>query len=345
MRIGRVMLRKGATANDLFAGKKRFVVLALGLYLGLVILAVNLPQWQGLPLQWRVYGMQVTWTIIRILLLGTCGIGYVICQKTARNQLVYLILVSFLGLLCFTGVESYFLSPIYGQLSNTLRPNGVYRQSGDSSCAPAALATLFQRWGMPQVTESLAAKYAGTSRMGTSMPQILQAIHKLNMDGMELAPTWEQMRRINRPGILSVWQFADGRQLPHAVALMAMTDNQAIVADPANGKYIVWNRSEFDRTWRQEYVPVYRPYDDELSIAQALKYLKKLGYQTANTVKVIRAFQADMGINATGKLDPQTVLLLTGQFIKGAPTLEEEQFVQDVLERMDCVDDSQVCPW
>jgi predicted double-glycine peptidase len=345
MRLGRLMLRKGATANDLFAGKKRFVFVVLALYLGLVVLAINLPQWQGLPLQWRVYGMQVSWTIIRVLLLGVCGVGYAICWKTARYQIGYLMIVGVLGLICFTGVESYFLSPIYGQLYNNLRPNGVYQQSGDSSCAPAALATLFQRWHMPQVTESLAAQYAGTSRMGTSMPQILQAVHKLNMDGVELAPTWEQMRRINRPGVLAVWQFADGRKLPHAVALMAMTNDRAVVADPASGKYVDLSRSEFDQTWRQEYLPVFRPADDEISIAQARKYLKSLGYQTDDTVVAIRSFQTDMGMQATGQLDSQTVLLLTGQFIKDAPTLDEKQFAQDVLRRMNCLDNPQACPW
>ncbi|NJN49008.1 MAG: hypothetical protein HC805_03455 [Alkalinema sp. RL_2_19] len=345
LRIGRLMLRKGATANDLFAGKKRFVFLVLGLYLGLVLLALNLPQWQGLPLDWRVYGMQVSWTIIRVLLMGACGVGYAICWQTARHQIRYLVLVGVLGLICFTGVESYFLSPIHAQLANTLRPNGVYRQSGDSSCAPAALATLFLRWNMPAVTESVAAKYAGTSRLGTSMPQVLQAVQKLNMDGIELSPTWEQMRRINRPGILSVWQFNGGRRLSHAVALMAMTNDRAIIADPARGQYVGVDRAEFARMWRQEYLPVYRPQDDELPLSKAREYLRQLGYQTTNTIAAIQTFQRDLGVEATGKLDSQTTLLLTGKFIKDAPTLNEQQFVQDVVQRMNCADAPEKCPW
>ncbi|MBE9032158.1 peptidoglycan-binding protein [filamentous cyanobacterium LEGE 11480] len=345
LRIGRLMLRKGATANDLFAGNKVVVILVLALYLGLVALAVNLPQWQGLPLHWRVYGMQVSWTIIRVLLLGACGVGYAVCWKTARNQIGYLILVGALGLVCFTGVESYFLSPIHAQLSNTLRPNGVYRQSGNSSCAPAALATLFQRWHMPQVTESVAAKHAGTSRLGTSMPQVLQAVQELDMDGVELSPTWAQMRRINRPGILAVWQFAGGRKLPHAVALMAMTADSAVIADPARGKYIRVTRSEFDRMWRNEYLPIYRPEDDDLSPSKAREYLRKLGYETTSTIDAIRTFQTDLGMTATGKLDKQTILLLTGKFIKDAPTLDEQQFLQDVLARMNCADAPELCPW
>jgi hypothetical protein len=126
---------------------------------------------------------------------------------------------------------------------------------------------------------------------------------------------------------------------------MAMTNDRAVVADPASGKYVDLSRSEFDQTWRQEYLPVFRPADDEISIAQARKYLKSLGYQTDDTVVAIRSFQTDMGMQATGQLDSQTVLLLTGQFIKDAPTLDEKQFAQDVLRRMNCLDNPQACPW
>jgi predicted double-glycine peptidase len=345
LRLGRLMLRRGATANDVFVGNKWIVAPVLALYVGLVVIALNLPQWQALPLAWRVSGMQVSWTLIRVSLLGACGVGYAICWKTARNQIGYLLLIGALGLGCFTGVEAYFLSPIHVQLSNTLRPNGVYRQSGDSSCAPAALATLLQRWNMPQVTESIAAKYAGTSRMGTSMAQLLQAVQQLNLDGVELSVTWEQLRQINRPGILGVWQFSGGRKLPHAVALMAMTPDRAIVADPARGKYIALKRPEFEQMWRREYLPVYRPEDDELTITQAIALLKQRRYPTENAVAAIRAFQTDMGVAATGKLDRQTVLLLTGQSIQSAPTLNEQQFVKDVMARMNCTGDPSACPW
>jgi predicted double-glycine peptidase len=345
LRVGRLMLKRGATANDLFVGNKWIVIPVLVMYFGLVVLAVNLPQWQGLPLNWRIYGMQVSWTLIRVFLLGVCGVGYAICWKTARHQISYLLIVAALGVSCFTGVESYFLAPIDGQLTNMLRPNGVYRQSGDSSCAPAALATLFQRWQRPDVTESIAAKYAGTSRMGTSMAQVLGAVHQLDMAGVELSPTWEQMREINRPGILGVWQFSGRRKLPHAVALMAMTNDSVIVADPARGKYIALKRPDFERMWRKEYLPVYRSTDDKLSITKAIDYLKKRGYQTGNAIAAIRAFQTDMGIVVTGKLDRQTVLLLTGKFIQDAPTLAEPNFLQDVSKRMGCVGNPDACPW
>ncbi|MFM2431968.1 MAG: hypothetical protein RLZZ511_3181 [Cyanobacteriota bacterium] len=345
-RVGRLMLRRGATADDLFSGNKWVVLPVIGLYLGLVVLAINLPQWQGLPLQWRVYGLQGSWTIIRVLLIGACGLGYTICWKTARSQIGAVILVGLIGLVCFTGVEAHFLKPIHGQLKNQLNPNGVFRQSGDSSCAPAALASLFQRWNRSDVTETIAAKYAGTSMMGTSMPQVLQAVQKLGMEGTEiLESNWDELQRINRPGILAVWQIdRDGTKRPHAVALMAMTPTEAIVADPARGRYIGYKRTQFDQVWRREYLPIYQSGDDKISVAQARDYLKQQGYTSSDTVSALKSFQTATGIKPTGKLDQRTALALSGKFIQNAPTLDEQPFVDYVLKRMGCADDPRRCP-
>jgi predicted double-glycine peptidase len=337
MRLGRLMLRRGATANDLFKGNKLLVIVVLLLYVGLVSIAINLPQWQGLPVEWRLYGLQVSWTIIRVLLLGACGVGYVICRKTASNQVIYMFIVGLLGLVCFTGAEIFFVAPIYSQLSNNLKPNGIYRQTGDSSCAPAALATLLQRWQMTQATESEVARLAGTSRMGTSMPQVLKAARSLGFDGTELSPTWEQLRQINRPGILGVWQIVGLRKLPHAVALMAMSNDRAIIADPARGKYVQIDRQELAKIWRGEYLPIYRPGDDRMTVSTATEYLKKRGY--AN----VRSFQEEMGLNPNGKLDAQTVLMLTGKLTK--PTLDETAFNREIMTKMQCLDNPQACPW
>jgi predicted double-glycine peptidase len=346
-RLGRSMVQRGATANDIFAGREWLVIVVLLLYLGLVGLAVNLPQWQGLPLAWRLSGVQVSWTIIRVLLLGACGVGYAICWKTARNQILYLVLIAIIGLGCFTAVEGYFLMPIASQLRNDLRLNFIYRQSGDSSCAPAALATLMQRWNRVDVTESIAAKQAGTTRMGTSMAQIAQAIQRLNMAGVELSPTWEQLRQINRPGILAVWQkTASGRRLAHAVALMAMTREKAIIADPAQGKYLSLSMADFNDIWRREYLPVYRPGDDRMTTTNAAAQLKKLGYRGDGYAANLRSFQADMAIKPTGRLDPMTVLLLTGKPLPAdQPSLDETQFLTQLTQKMGCTDRPQDCPW
>jgi predicted double-glycine peptidase len=250
-------------------------------------------------------------------------LALIITWKTARPQVIAVALVGLLGLAGFGASESYFLAPIYPELVNNLQPNGIFQQTSMSSCAPAALATVLRRWGI-EVTEASVAKLAGTSRLGTSMPQLIVAARELGMEGIELSPSWEQMQRINRPGVLGVWLNGD-RRLPHAVALLAMTKDRAVIGDPARGKIFALDREQFAQIWRQEYVPIFRPGDDQLSVDRAANYLKTLGYLNPTSPDLqhaVRQFQTAMRIDRTGTLDPKTSLLLTGSFLKTVPTLD-----------------------
>jgi predicted double-glycine peptidase len=327
IRFGRFLLRKGATANDLFKGKTAVSLLFLGLYIGLIVLALNVPQMQVLPLQWRIYGMQVTWTILRVILLGFCGLAYIVSWKTARSQVIAVVLLGLLGIGGFSAAQAYFLAPIYPELHDNLQANGVFKQTSMSSCAPAALATVLRRWEM-DATESSVAKLAGTSRLGTSMPQLIGAARDLGMDGIELTPTWEQIQRINRPGVLGVWLLDGPRRLPHAVALLAMNDQLMAIGDPSRGKIFVLDRAQFAEIWRQEYVPIFRRGETAITQVQAMNYLKKAGFpaQSPQDLKQkVLQFQQAAGIKPTGYLDSQTILLLMGPHLEGVPSLKDYQ--------------------
>ncbi|HEY9619967.1 MAG TPA: cysteine peptidase family C39 domain-containing protein [Crinalium sp.] len=341
VRFGRLLLRKGATANDLFKGKNSVSLAFLGLYVLLIVLALYVPQLQALPLEVRVYGMQVTWTILRIALLGMCGVAFIVSWQTARLQVILVVLIGLLGLGGFTKAESYFLAPIYASLEDNLRPNGVFQQTSSSSCAPAALATILHHWGL-DATESKVAKLAGTSRLGTSMPQLIVAARGFGMDGMELSPTWEQMQQINRPGVLATWLYSQNSRAAHATALLGLTRDTATIADPAFGKIYRINRTQFHRIWRQQYVPIFHPTDTIIALPKAAEYLQQLGFldrpasetstnpdgqyvETANfssLTDAIQRFQLAFGLKVTGDLTPETVLMLTGPFLEGVPTLD-----------------------
>lgn len=256
MRLGRILVRQGATANDLFKAKPLVSIGFLGGYLALMLLALNLPQLPMLPIEWRFYGMRVTWTLMRVLLLGACGVATAISWYTARRQTIAVVLLGAIGLSSFTVAEAYFLAPIANSLQDNLRSNGVYEQTSLSSCAPAAMATLLRPWGI-DATESQIARLASTSRMGTTMPQLIIAARSIGLDGLELDATWEEMQQINRPGILGVWLIDGARKLPHAVALVALTDTIATIADPAIGQLLYLDRHSFTQVWRHQYVPIF----------------------------------------------------------------------------------------
>jgi predicted double-glycine peptidase len=321
MRTGKALVRSGVTANDLFKGRNSIALLFLGFYFGLLLLALNLPQMPVLPIEWRFHGMRVTWTLLRVMLMGVCGIGFSISWLTARSQVIAVILIGLLGLGGFTSAEAYFMAPIYADLIDNLRPNGVFRQTSDSSCAPAALATVLKRWGI-EATESSVARLAGTSRLGTSMPQLIVAARALGVNAIELRPTWEQMQQINRPGVLSISLATGAIKRPHAVALLAMNDSVAIIGDPALGKIFYLDRATLARLWLKEYVPIFRSTDILLSDKQAVDYLTKLGYNSGNLTADIERFQTDKKIKVSGKLDRMTELMLSGVFLEGVPRLD-----------------------
>ncbi len=326
-RVGRLLLKQGATANDLFKGKNAVALLFIGIYVGFLVLALNIPQMQVFPLIWRVYGMQTTWTVMRVMLIGFCGVAVTIVAQTARKQVLTVLLLGAIGVSGFTTTEAYFLAPIHRDLFNNLQSNGVFKQTSMSSCAPSALATVLQRWGLQKATETSVAELASTSRMGTSMPQLIVAARGFDLNGVELASTWDQMRQINRPGVLGVWLIDGDRKLSHAVALLAMNADKAAIGDPSSGKIYLLDRAEFAQIWREQYVPIFRP-SEVLSLTniQAVDYLKRLGYlqqKSQDFKSTLQEFQRSVGIKSTGNLDTQTSLLLMGSFLKGVPTLKD----------------------
>ncbi len=325
IRFGRPLLRRGATANDLFRGNAAASLAFLGAYFVLLLVALYAPQWQWLPLEWRVYGMHVTWTVMRVTLLWICGVAFTISWHTARLQVLAVALLGVMGVGAFTSAEAYFLEPIYLSLEDNLRPNYVFQQTSPSSCAPAAMATLMYRWGIP-ATESMVARLAGTSRLGTSMPQLIVAARALNLDALEMTnTTWEQMQQVNRPGVLAVWLISRrGQRSPHAIALLKMTDEYAFVADPAWGRIYQLTRQQFESIWRKEYVPLFQLGDTLLTPSEVRDYLTRLGYlrhRNDNVTTAIRKFQRSLGAPATGDVDAETALMLSGAFISDAPTL------------------------
>ena len=323
-RIGRIMLRNGIDINDIFKGKTHLVIVFFLGYIGLIFLAFLVPELQTLPVEWRFYSLQVTWTIMRLLLLFIGGIAVTISRHTSRIQVIAVVLICSLGLGGFTATESYFVAPIYASLQDNLQPNGVFRQSSPSSCAPSALATVLRIWGI-NATESSVARLAGTSRLGTSMAQLLIASRAFGMDGIELKPTWEQMQLINRPGVLGVW-FRDGvNVISHTVALLGFKGNKVIIGEPTIGIIKQIDRQEFEKDWQKEYLPIFRPQDISITASQAVLYLQKLGYKIKDESELdssIKRWQKNVGLQVTGKLDPQTVLLLSGSFLEGVPTLK-----------------------
>jgi hypothetical protein len=101
--LGQLLVRRGVTAKDLFKGNQVFSVLFILLYISVLMLALNLPQMPAFPVEWRFYGMGVSWTLLRVMLMGVCGIGLTIALHTAKKDAIAVILI---GLIVFGGLSS-----------------------------------------------------------------------------------------------------------------------------------------------------------------------------------------------------------------------------------------------
>lgn len=126
---------------------------------------------------------------------------------------------------------------------------GMFRQTQDYSCVPAACATALMKLGV-ETTEARMAELTHT-RPGTGAT-VLRAVHGLNR---ELADTpyetrvaelsWDELRRGTMPA-LAVASFETGRR--HMIVVLEMKPQVTLIADPAEGK--MWlSRSQFEEIY------------------------------------------------------------------------------------------------
>ena len=296
---GWFMLRSRERRNDSGVGYGHQLsyssVLMLAVYGFLSVVLLHAPHLKIWPLAWRIQGIESAGWIMRSLLLNACGMAIALSLQTSqrpfwqtswqtswrdsRKQVMAIALIGVVGSGGVWGLERYLMAPIYPSLNHdAVASHYVVQQTSESSCAPAALVTVLKQWDI-YVSEAEVAKLAQTSRLGTSMPHLIAAAQQLGMDGVDLKPSWQTMQQINRPGVLSVWVEDGDRRLPHVLALLKMSRDTAVVADPASGQTFRLKREQLEAMWRHEYVPIFRPTDGALSTQQALEYLT----QTAET--------------------------------------------------------------
>lgn len=324
-------------------GSISFPLMMLAFYSCLAVVLLHLPHLKHWPLLWRAQGLNGTWFIVRSLFLSACGVAIALCWRTSRSQVMAIALIGSVGFGGCWGLEHYWMSPIYPSLNPSLTLQNVVQQTSESSCAPAALATVLKEWDV-NVSEAEVANLAQTSRMGTSMPHLIIAAQKLGMDGIDLEPSWQTIQQINRPGVLSVWVKDGDRQFPHALALLKMSQDGAVVADPASGQAFRVKRQELEAMWRHDYVPIFKKTDVSLSKHQALEYLTndskaqrhhKSGWMNARfrgnpLPSKLSRFQAKNKLHRSGKLDTATVLALKGPYIQNEPVLREAHYSMTV---------------
>jgi predicted double-glycine peptidase len=148
-----------------------------------------------------------------------------------------------------------FLSPALvkddlSALENVMDAEGVCYQSMDYTCGPAAAVTALTRLGL-QADEGRIAILAHSSPvMGTLPSSLCNALEKLYEDkGLKCHYRYfDSVNQLQHYQLVLV-TVKDTFLSDHCVAVIGITDDHVIIADPIDGKRII-TRDEFKSMWR-----------------------------------------------------------------------------------------------
>ena len=173
--------------------------------------------------------------------LSAAGIGlfagWLQCKRQQSLRLkrrVSAFFIPFLMVLCVSApyLKQLFLRPDWGKFENRW-VDDVCLQSSESSCGPAAAATLLRRFGK-SATELEIAQASFTTRRGTENWYLLRTIrqHGLAVNYAVAAPGVEN---IMFPSIAGV-RLNLARSSGHFITLLGKNGEKLVVGDPLNGR-------------------------------------------------------------------------------------------------------------
>lgn len=122
------------------------------------------------------------------------------------------------------------------------------RQHDQSDCGAACLASIINFHGGEASLENL-RKISGTSKQGTTLLGLLQAVRQLGFDaeGLE-AESAENLKELNGPAILHV--VVDER-LQHYIIYFGFESEQIVLGDPAKG-IVRYTKEELNSMWHSK---------------------------------------------------------------------------------------------
>ena len=139
--------------------------------------------------------------------------------------------------------KQLFLRPDWSKFENRW-VNDVCLQSSESSCGPAAAATLLRHFGKT-ATELEIAQESFTTRRGTENWYLLRSIRRqgLSVDYAVVAPGLEN---VLLPSIAGVrMNFA--QDTGHFITLLARDGERLVVGDPLNGREVLTREELHER--------------------------------------------------------------------------------------------------
>jgi len=127
---------------------------------------------------------------------------------------------------------------------------GICRQTRPYTCGPAAAVTALRTLGLP-ADEGTLAGLAGTTPLSGTLPQTLARVLQNHYAPAGLECRYEPVASADQlrhdDAVLVI--LREGFLADHCVAVLDVTDQSVVIADPADGKRIL-PRPQFERLWR-----------------------------------------------------------------------------------------------
>src|SRR5271166_2597217 len=105
----------------------------------------------------------------------------------------------------------------------------VVRQTDQSDCGAAALATVALHHGLPVGLEQM-RDLTGTDRLGTNLFALLRAAEQLGFAARAVRLSWEALREAPLPAIVHI---RNHERAGHFVVLSQVRRDRVVIGDPA----------------------------------------------------------------------------------------------------------------
>lgn len=201
-----------------------------------------------LPFWLQYWSAGLVWAFYAAAFMFVGAFVLTLAFRTGHRQRKGLVVLMITGLAAFLVSQDMFTSSIAGKLTDDILPDGTVLQTSGVSCAAASGANVARLLGQRQVREAEVALAMGTSRSGTSMPQVVVGMRAFGIECTPVALQAGEIDRLTTPAILFVDHPATGPEGHAMVLIKREADGRFRVIDPLYGRDL-WPRTKLESVW------------------------------------------------------------------------------------------------
>lgn len=220
-------------------------------------IAIWIPLYLYLP---RLFGLYMD--ILQAFGAVLIGLAYPLMKEKARQRILFVVFVIvFIFYMSFDKIYLITHDIKYAQFESREK-EGVVMQSKYFTCLPASVSTILKHWGI-DAKEGELAYLARTTARGTDSYHMIYAIEQLGKKQKLSAYlqniTFEELKNLPQPCILTVYFSTSKRNIPHAVVFFGKNGNKLILGDPLYGRREIDKKELFEKySWKGETLQIWQ---------------------------------------------------------------------------------------